>query len=309
MDLDKFTNANLTDVGDKLSAYQKKYVYPNRNIRRLAETDKKQITKDWNELNKHFLFIYVPNWAFLKEPIFEDIFFKSSHIYDSIQITNSKTFCIKNNIYDPSGLSEDIPQIYLVETNKVINKKVYSFNYFRFGKDFSEYLNNEAKNFKQPVQMENYSYVQTINNSAFKKKVLEDNSFKEFMIEIKHEGCPTCFMLGKMYDHLSQKFHKHGKDKHLKFFRIDTHNDIPYLGEFAATPTYLFCKKNNKGEIVQINPVDKNDFLFKIKKLSNFDLAKIRYHPNLAFGFYLFQRQDFLKPNYEPDIDISGFSI
>jgi thiol-disulfide isomerase/thioredoxin len=311
MDIEKLKSANLTSVIDSqsLTSYQKRFVYPKRHVAQLAETDKQRIAQDWKKLNKHFLLIYVPNWAFLKEAIFEEIFFKSSHLFDGIQVTNSKNFCNKYNLYDPSQISEDIPQIYLVETNKITDRKAYSFNYFRYGDDFMKYLKNKSEAFKQPVLMENYTYVKTVNNETFRDVILNDNSFKEFMIEIKHEGCPTCFMLGKMFDHVSQKFQKHGYSKRFKFFRIDTHNDMPYLGEFAATPTYLFCRKNEKGEIIQINPVEKNEFLFKIKKLSKMDLAKVRYHPNLAYGFYIFQRQDFLKPNYEPDIDISGFAI
>ena len=34
------------------------------------------------------------------------------------------------------------------------------------------------------------------------------------------------------------------------------------------------CRKNDKGEIKLISPVEKNDFLFKIKKLYNLDLNK-----------------------------------
>jgi hypothetical protein len=37
--------------------------------------------------------------------------------------------------------------------------------------------------------------------------------------------------LGKCLYHLSQKF-KEQKINKIKFFRIDTANDLPYLGEF-----------------------------------------------------------------------------
>jgi hypothetical protein len=311
IDIEKFRKAELKESYTDTDRYrlQKQFVYPTRHVVQLAENSKNRILESWKKPNKHYLFIYVPNYVMLKEQLFDEIMFKTSHLYDGIQVTNSKTFALKHKLYDPSQVSEDIPQIFMIETNNLKDKKIFSFSYFRFPEEFMKYLNNKIEPFKQPVLMDNHTFVETVNNSTFKEKIIDDHSFREFMIEIKHEGCPTCFMLGKMFDHLSQKFEKHKKLKKLRFFRVDTHNDIPYLGEFAATPTYLFCRKDKNGNIELISPVDKNDFLFKIKKLSNLDLSKIRYHPNLAYGFYIFQRQDFLKPNYEPDIDISGFSI
>jgi hypothetical protein len=289
--------------------FQKMISYPTRNVSQLAETDKKMIENQMNTPNKILLFIYVPNWSFLKENIFDAILFDSPHLFDKIQITNSKNFTFKKELYDDSQISEEIPQIYLIETNNLTDKKIYSMNYFRFADDFNKYIRNKKEIFKKPEVMENLTYVSTVNSLNFEEKVLKDNSFREFMIEVKHEGCPTCYMLGKMFDHVSQKFHKHKYDKKFKFFRVDTHNDIPHLGEFAATPTYLFCRKNEKGQIEMISQVDKQDFLFKIKKLSKLDLNKVRYHPNIGFGFYIYQKNEFMKDSYDPDIDISGFNI
>jgi hypothetical protein len=289
--------------------FQKMISYPTRNVSQLAETDKKMIEDQMNTPNKILLFIYVPNWSFLKENIFDAILFDSPHLFDKIQITNSKNFTFKKELYDDSQISEEIPQIYLIETNNLTDKKIYSMNYFRFADDFNKYIRNKKEIFKKPEVMENLTYVSTVNSLNFEEKVLKDNSFREFMIEVKHEGCPTCYMLGKMFDHVSQKFHKHKYDKKFKFFRVDTHNDIPHLGEFAATPTYLFCRKNEKGQIEMISQVDKQDFLFKIKKLSKLDLNKVRYHPNIGFGFYIYQKNEFMKDSYDPDIDISGFNI
>ena len=209
IDYQRFEKLNLVDTYDKNERIkiQKQFVYPKRYVKKLAEIDKKTILESWKKKNKHYLFIYVPNYVMLKEPIFEEILFKSSHLFDGIQICNSKNFALKHGVYDSTQISEDVPQIYLIETNNGIEKKIYSFNYFRFPDDFMKYLKNKMDVFKQPAMMQNYTYVQTLNNGNFVEKVIKDNSFKEFLIEIKHEGCPTCFMLGKMFDHLSQKSH------------------------------------------------------------------------------------------------------
>ena len=157
-----------------------------------------------------------------------------------------------------------------------------------------------------PIKVDNLSYATELNAANFEEKVLKDNSFNEFIIEVKHEGCPTCFMLGKMIDHMSQKFKKHKLDKKLKFFRIDSHNDLPFIGDFSATPTYLFGRKENN-QITQLSQLDKNDFLFQLKKLSKLDLTKIKYHPNIGYGFHIYQNQEFLKSDYDADGDVMSF--
>lgn len=307
-EINSFKDSINSNLAERVKL-QKIISYPTRNVSQLAETDKKMIEYQMNTKNKILLFIYVPNWSFLKENIFDAILFDSPHLFDKIQITNSRNFTFKNDLYDDSQISEEIPQIYLIETNNLSDKKIYSMNYFRFADDFNKYIRNKKEIFKKPEVIENLTYVTTVNSLNFEDKILKDKSFKEFMIEVKHEGCPTCYMLGKMFDHVSQKFHKHKYDKKFKFFRVDTHNDIPHLGEFAATPTYLFCRKNDKGQIEFISQVDKQDFLFKMKKLSKLDLNKVRYHPNIGFGFYIFQKNEFMKDTYDPDLDISGFNI
>ena len=290
--------------------FQKLISYPHRNVIKLGETDKKIIQHQWTLPNKHFLYIHVPTWVYLKENIFDNILFESSHLFDGVQISNSTNFSYKNGLYDDSQISGELPQIFIIETgdNPSTDRKVYSMNYFRFADDFNKYLKNRKELFKKQEVIDNFTYVQTVNSKSFEEKILKDNSFDEFMIEIKHEGCPTCYMLGKMFDHVSQKFYKHGYLKNFRFFRVDTHNDLPFLGEFAATPTYLFCRKKEDGQIGFISQIEKHEFIFKLRKLSKYDFSKARYHPNIGFGFYLFQRQEFLKPNYDPDVDLGGFS-
>ena len=228
---------------------------------------------------------------------------------DEIQIVTSKDFAIKNEIFDTFQLSATLPQIFLIETKNGRDRKIYNLNYFRFAKDFNNYLKGSQKMFSfKDNNIDNLTYVETINSLNFKEKIIDDKSFKEFIIEIKHEGCPTCYILGKMLDHLSQKFKKHKINK-VKFFRIDTANDLPYLGEFLATPTYLHCRKNEKGEIVQISPLEKQNFIFDLRKASSYDLSKIRYHPNIGIGNHIYLQKEFLKKNYDPDMDLESFIL
>ena len=202
-----------------------------------------------------------------------------------------------------------LPQIFLIETKDGVNRKISSFNYFKFGKDMSKYLKGGYPNFEyKDHSLQNLTYVETLNARNFKEKVINDSSFNEFILEIKHEGCPTCYVLGKMHDHLSQKLKKHGILSKLKCFRIDTENDIQFLGEFQATPTYLHCKKNKEGEIVKVSQLDKQSFIFDLRKSSALDLNRIKYHPNIGIGNYFFNAKEFLKDKYDPDMDLTHFS-
>jgi len=289
---------------------QKLFSYPKRNVRQLANTNKNLFKKTWNEKNKSILYIWLPNWAFLKENLFNFILYEANHLFDEIQITTSKNFTQKNKLFDNSGLADDLPQLFIIQTGNLENnseKKIYAFNYFRFSNELENYMSNRHPIFKLQTPVENYTNVQFINSKNFKEKILDDKKLKEFVLEIKHEGCPSCFMLGKMFDHLSLKIKKHKLENKIKLFRIDTENDLRYLGDFAATPTYVFGKKNDKGEITFLNEIPKQEFIFRLKKYSNYDLTKIRYHPNLYFGFQVYQNKMFLKPEYDPDIDINSY--
>lgn len=289
---------------------QKLFSFPKRQVRQLAVTDKSLFKKSWNEKNKTILYVWLPNWAFLKENLFSYILYEANHLFDEIQITNSKSYSQKNKLYDFGGMADDLPQLFIIQTGNAEKneiKKVFAFNYFRFSNELQNYMSNKHPQLKLQTPIENLTNVAFINSKNFKEKILDDKKLKEFVLEIKHEGCPSCFMLGKMFDHLSLKFKKHKLDHKIKLFRIDTENDLRYLGDFAATPTYIFGKKNDKGEITFLSEMPKPEFIFRLKKYSNYDLSKIRYHPNLYFGFQIYQNKMFLKPDFDPDMDISAY--
>lgn len=287
---------------------QKLLSYTKRNVTKLAEVNKKTIQNDLSIKNQTFLYIHLSSYGKLKDNVLEYILHESNHLFDKIQVSVSKNFSKKNELYDPTQISDELPQIFIIETNNITDKKKYLFSHFSFPEEFEKYLRNKKDPYFRQEEIDNLTYVQTVNSKNFEEKVLKDNSFKEFLIEIKHEGCPTCFYLGKTFDHISQKMKKYNVNN-FKMFRTDTHNDLPYLGEFSATPTYLFCRKNDKGQINFISYVDKNELLFKTQKLAKIDLSKIRYHPNIAMGFILYKRNEFLKENYDPDLDLGDFKF
>ncbi len=210
-----------------------------------------------------------------------------------------------NELYNNSGIpNHELPQIVLKDKDK----KFYSFNYFSFPDEFNQYLSKGKEEFKYVTPYDNLSYIETLNGANFKDKIF-NSSFKEFILEIKHEGCPTCYMLGKMTDHLSQKMHKHKYLNKLPMFRIDTENDIG-LGQYLATPTYLFVKKSKDNDkIEQMIPLEKTEFISAIKRYSRYNLSKLNYHPNLMYGFINYQRKEFAKRDYDADVDLHPFKV
>jgi len=51
-----------------------------RNVKKLANTEKESIEESWKKPNKHYLFIWVPNLAFIKERVFDYILFGNFNI-------------------------------------------------------------------------------------------------------------------------------------------------------------------------------------------------------------------------------------
>lgn len=231
-------------------------------------------------------------------------------MFERIFISEDKDFCDKNNLYDNAPLQGSLPQIYIKSTyNKANGGGVYNFNYFKFAEEFDSFLFNKKEKFEYFNEYDNLTFVETLKGTNFLNRIMEDKTFREFILELKHEGCPTCFMLGKMLDHLSMKFYKHGLLPKFKFFRIDTDNDIPMFGRFNATPTYLYVRKTKDLNNIQfVANIEKNEFLFKINKFSLLKtINKIKYHPNLMLGFYTYQKKEFCKKEFDPDHDVKMF--
>lgn len=108
---------------------------------------------------------------------------------DEIQIVTSKNFAQKHEIFDSFSLTATLPQFYLIETKDGTDKAIFSLNYFKFAREFNDYLKGGFKKFvPKDNNIENLTYVETVNSKTFKEKVIDDMSFKEFIIEIKHEG-------------------------------------------------------------------------------------------------------------------------
>eukprot|EP00340_Litonotus_pictus_P012112 CAMPEP_0170538218 /NCGR_PEP_ID=MMETSP0209-20121228/103180_1 /TAXON_ID=665100 ORGANISM="Litonotus pictus, Strain P1" /NCGR_SAMPLE_ID=MMETSP0209 /ASSEMBLY_ACC=CAM_ASM_000301 /LENGTH=241 /DNA_ID=CAMNT_0010839867 /DNA_START=1021 /DNA_END=1743 /DNA_ORIENTATION=+ len=239
------------------------------------------------------------------------ILYDSNHLFDKIFITEDKAFSEKHGFYNNNPMLSTLPQIYIKNTHsKSQGGGTFELSYFKFPDDFSQFLSSSLQPFKHVNKFDNKTYVESLNGENFKAKLLEDSSFRECVLEIKHEGCPTCLMLGKMLDHMSQKFHKHGKlsssinnsKNKVRFFRIDSDNDIPLLGRFNATPVYLYIRKDKDNKKIEfIAPLEKQEFLFRLRKYCKNNLDRIKYHPNLTVGFMTYQNKEFSKPDYDPD--------
>ena len=55
--------------------YLKSSTYAFRNVKVLANVNKSSIQKNWSIPNKQYLFIWLPNYSYLKESTFEFILF------------------------------------------------------------------------------------------------------------------------------------------------------------------------------------------------------------------------------------------
>lgn len=273
-----------------------------QGVVKYAETFHHKIKDNMQKQGRH-LFIYLPHWESINDDTIIKTLVDYNPVFDTVNITTSERLAKKLGLYQCNILINNIPQIFALHNNA--NRQVIKYNltYFHFKTNYDLLYKNQLPEYISQIEIKGKSNVIEVNSNNFKDKVISDNSFKEFIIEISKENCPSCFILGKMLDHLSLKLIKHNIDK-LKLFRIDSNNDIPYIGEFNATPTYLFCRKNNKGLIEYITQLNKDNFIEKLKEMSCLDLSKINYHKNLANGYLLYLNRYFEKDYFDPDFDL-----
>ena len=280
-----------------------KIYYTKKKVIKLGEVDKEKIKSNISKNGKH-LFIYLPEWSFVQDDKLVNFLFEKSTNFSSVNITTSKKFAKENKLFESDLIIESLPQIFILDTSKE-NKECYRLSYFNLEDNYNKYgQSNLPKYNNEDSQREMFTYVQETNSESFNKLICEDNSFSECLVEIYKDNCPACFIMGKMFDHLSHKFHKH-QIKEMKLFRINIDkNEIPLLGEFNATPTFLFIRKDKNNKIEFVAPLSKNNFFEKLKNISQTNLSKIQYHPNISYGYLLYMNKEFCKKDYDPDMDI-----
>lgn len=307
--LSQFYQTNPFELSLKYGLFRNEFTILNdnlfitkKNAINLGEVDKEKIKNNISKNGKH-LFIYLPEWSFVQDDKLVNFLYEKSSAFTTVNITTSKTFAKENNLFESDLIIESLPQLFILDTSKE-NKECYRLSYFNLEENYNKYgQNNLAVYNNVDPQKEMFTYVQELNSESFSKLICDDNSFSECLIEIYKDNCPACFIMGKMFDHLSHKFHKH-EIKDMKLFRINIDkNEIPLLGEFNATPTFLFIRKH-KNKIEYIAPLSKNNFFDKLKKISHTNLSKIQYHPNISYGYLLYMNKEFSKKDYDPDMDI-----
>ena len=302
---------NPIELSIKYGLYRNVYVIDNdapyildKKVISLCETNKEMIDNNLKRKGRH-LFIYLPEWSYINEDIIENFLYEKSAYFTSVNITTSKEFAKTHNLYESNLVIDCIPQVFIIDNTKE-QKNTYNLTYFKLDENYKKYLNKELPqcNINGSLSRKMFTYVKDINNESFQKEIIEDKNCKEYILEIYKDNCPACFILGKMFDHLSHKFNKHNITG-MKLLRINIDdNDIPLLGEFNATPTFLYLRKNDKGQIEYICPLQKENFISKLKTLSKTDLSKIQYPPNISYGYLLYMKREYLKPDYDPDAEI-----
>lgn len=230
-------------------------------------------------------------------------------MFDRIHIINNKGLSDYVQLKQNEGLSLDMPDFFIKATSKSKLEGEYLFNYFNFPQEFNLFLKESKDQFKYFSPYDNKTLVKKLCANKIEEAIFDkNNKFRECIIEIKHESCPACFMLGKTFDHLSLKLNKHNILKKLPLFRIDNDNDVPLFGKFSATPMYIYIRKNRDNTRIEaINTLDKNDFIVGLRKSSRLNLNEIRYHNNLMVGFSLYQNKLFSKPDFNPDFDVQAY--
>lgn len=311
-DLGEFYNSNPIYLQLKQALFRDIYVIKNntlfikdQGVIKIAETNVDNIKLNLSKTGTH-LSVYLNDWSSLEEEKqLENFLFENSSLFSSVNILTSKDFALEKKLYLPNQLYENLPQIFITTVKKNnYEKKTYNLSYFGPEKSFSLFRAGELP--EVPLEnFENYiapTYVKTIKTENILEKITKDNSFDECIIEVCKEDCPACFILGKMLDHLSLKLKKHKIEK-LKLFRINIEkNEMPFIGEFNATPTFLHIVKK-EGKIIKVTPLLRSNFFQALKANSNINLEKIVY-PNLDFGYFSFMRKDYSKKNYDPDLDL-----
>lgn len=163
-----------------------------------------------------------------------------------------KKKAVKSNIGELNELSVEKNNFYLHKYREIIFFNNIPKN---LNKMIDSYLDGEAQHFYQSQNMRQKTRVKKIVGDEFEVKVLKDPSVKQCIVEVFKHDCPSCNFNGKVFNAFSRKLEKHGYLNELPLFRVNIHNKIPFLGNFAYSPIYLYIRKEGEA-IVEIKTLD-----------------------------------------------------
>ena len=274
-------------------------------VYKLGETNEEIIKENLNKNGNH-LFIYISKWSDLENEQLNNILKYKGQSFSTINITDSKIFSKNLNLFKYNQSYDNLIQAFIKVKNEN-GEKLFDISYPNMLENLDKYFKGELNEFdkNKNIKIKMPSFVEEISASDFIKKVKEDNSISEIILNLFKYNCPPCFIYGKTFDHLSQKLKFHNVNS-IKLFKINIdENDIPLLGEFISSPTFLhILKTNDKLNFKEITPLYVDNFISKLKSVSSIDLSKINYNQNFMFGYHIFKNKDFLKKDYNPDIDL-----
>lgn len=272
---------------------------------KLGEINEENIKENLKKNGNH-LFIHIKNWNDLNNEQLNNLLKYKGNSFSSVNLTDSKEFSKELNLFKYNQTYDNLIQAFIIVKND--NKeKIYDISYPNMLENLDKYYKNDLKEFDKSknIKIKMPSFVEEISSNEFIKKVKNDSSFSEIILNIYKYNCPPCFIYGKTFDHLSQKLNFH-KINSIKLFKINIdENDIPLIGEFNSAPTFIHISKtSNNLKFKEITPLNIKSFILKLKSVSSINLSKINYNQNFMYGYNIFKNQEFLRKDYNPDIDL-----
>ena len=79
------------------------------------------------------------------------------------------------------------------------------------------------------------------------------------------------------------------------------------MGLFSKLKDVFKTKEKNNDEVKKYEKgltKSRENFVSKLKSLSKTDLSKLQYPPNISYGYLLYMKREYLKPDYDPDAEL-----
>lgn len=118
------------------------------------------------------------------------------------------------------------------------------------------YLNGDKAFNPMVLSMGYFDKMQTkvkwVNTQKFEQDFAQNDKVDQCILEVVKDHCPGCMATKPITNVLSRKMEAHGLLQQLPIFRMDIHNESPYIYDLPHTPIHLYIRKEG-GKIVEIN--------------------------------------------------------
>lgn len=113
-------------------------------------------------------------------------------------------------------------------------------------------MDDEAKNWLMSETRKQETRVKHVAADNFDEEIISNPDVKHAIVEVFKPFCGACAVNGIVFNSFSRKLERHGYSQDVHCYRVNIDNKLPLLGNFYASPNYVYIRKDDDNKVTEI---------------------------------------------------------